>query len=172
MKKIICAVLLFLIAPTYSFAAQVMFESRIVNEFNGFDSDAIFIMSNGTAWKQYNYLYKYSYKYNPQATIIRQGPSKFFLFVDGIEEYVEVEYLGEAYEESIVGEFDGWDGDTIFKLSDGSIWEQVDSTHEHNHQNSPDIYLIEYAFLREQNIFLYYALVEDSDELVHVRRIK
>ena len=172
MKKIICAFLLFFLTTAPGIAAQVMFEAHIVNEFNGFDSDAIFIMSNGTAWKQYNYLYKYSYKYNPQATIIRQGPSKFFLLVDGIDEYVEVEYIGEAYKESIVGEFDGWNGDTIFKLSDGSIWEQADSTHEHNHQNSPDIYLIKYAFLREQNLFLYYALVEDSDELIRVRRIK
>ena len=172
MKKFFLSIIFLAIYASICSASQVILQSRIVNDFQGFNSDAVFIMQNGTAWQQSRYTYDYSYKYHPQATIIKHG-YEYILIVDGVDEHVTVDYLGKAYEESISGEFDGWDGDTIFKLSDGSIWEQIGGGHESNHHHNPDIYLIEQSLVyKNKNIVLYYALVEDSEELVQVQRIK
>lgn len=43
------------------------------------------------------------------------------------EGYVEdaVNFTGDAIETSIDGDFEGWDGETIFKMMNGSIWQKA-----------------------------------------------
>ena len=38
-----------------------------------------------------------------------------------------------AIETEIEGDFNGWDGETIFKLANGQIWQQAEYDYEYEH---------------------------------------
>ena len=71
----------------------------------------------------------------------------------------------EVIESTIAGDFEGWEGETIFKLDNGQIWQQVEYD-----------YTYEYAYRPEVTIYRtsegYRMKVEDVDETILVRRIK
>ncbi len=58
------------------------FESRIVNDFNGWSGDTIFELQNDQIWKQDKYKYKYFYAYHPKATFVKVG-AKYIMTVKG-----------------------------------------------------------------------------------------
>lgn len=62
---------------------QLYMESRIVDEFEGWDGDAVYELDNGSKWELASYTYSYRYKYRPKAKIWRDG-SKYLLEVDGM----------------------------------------------------------------------------------------
>lgn len=74
-------------------------------------------------------------------------------------------FTGSVYEGTIDGEFEGWDGETIFKMMDGSIWQQA----------SYD-YTYHYAYMPRVIIFnkdgATYMKVEDVEDIIQVRRLK
>lgn len=68
-------------------------------------------------------------------------------------------------ESEIAGDFNGWDGETIFKLTNGQIWQQAEYDYEY-----------EYAFQPEVTIYKsaggYKMKVEGMDDTIYVKRIK
>ena len=44
-----------------------------------------------------------------------------------------------AIESEIDGTFNGWDGDTIFKLTNGQIWQQDEYDYEYQYEYNPDV---------------------------------
>ena len=68
---------------------ELIVESRIEGEFNGWEGDTIFELINGQAWQQSRYRYRYAYKYRPTVKIWREG-SQDYLEVDGLDEKIEV----------------------------------------------------------------------------------
>ncbi len=64
-------------------------EKRIANDFNGWDGDAIFELTDGSRWQQKKYKYKYKYKHRPKAKIWKDG-SRYYLEVDCMNEKIEV----------------------------------------------------------------------------------
>jgi len=70
-----------------------------------------------------------------------------------------------AIETTISGEFNGWDGETIFKLSNGQIWQQT----EYN-------YMYSYAYMPEVTIYPTSSgcrmKVEDEEDTILVKRLK
>jgi len=71
----------------------------------------------------------------------------------------------DVIESRIDGEFEGWDGDTVFKLANGQIWEQASYA-----------YTYHYAYRPEVIIFLtaggYKMKVEGVTDTIYVRRLK
>jgi hypothetical protein len=68
-------------------------------------------------------------------------------------------------ESAITGEIEGWDGETIFKLDNGQIWQQAEYDYTYFYEYHPDITIYETrAGCRMK--------VEDEDETVLVKRIK
>jgi hypothetical protein len=45
--------------------------------------------------------------------------------VEGVDDTILVKLLDVAVESQIEGTFQGWDGDTIFELTNGQIWQQA-----------------------------------------------
>jgi hypothetical protein len=78
---------------------------------------------------------------------------------------VATQASGSAIESRIDGEFNGWDGETIFKLQNGQIWQQ-----------SSYAYMYHYAFAPKLVIFrsgpLYKMQVEGVSGSIYVRRLK
>lgn len=64
-------------------------EKRIEDEFNGWDEDAIFELTDGSRWQQKRYKHKYKYKYRPRVKIWRDG-SKYYIEVECMDEKIEV----------------------------------------------------------------------------------
>jgi hypothetical protein len=68
-------------------------------------------------------------------------------------------------ETKIDGEFEGWDGETIFKLANGQIWQQDSYNYTYHYAYSPDV-LIYYVGGR------YKMRVEGVDDFIYVTRLK
>lgn len=76
-----------------------------------------------------------------------------------------VSYTGSALETQIDGTFEGWDGDTIFKMRDGSIWQQVSYDYTYHYAYAPDVLIYS---KNGSN----YMRVEGVDDEIRVQRIK
>ncbi|MBI5324873.1 MAG: hypothetical protein HZB41_06315 [Ignavibacteriae bacterium] len=55
-------------------------ESRINGTFEGFDDGKIFLLQNGTVWKQIKYKYWYKYAYNPKCIVYNHSGWKLSIF--------------------------------------------------------------------------------------------
>lgn len=72
----------------------------------------------------------------------------------------------EVIETTINGEFHGWDGETIFRLMSGQIWQQVEYDYEYTYDYMPDI------LIYRSRDGSWKLQVKDIDHPIEVRRIK
>lgn len=70
-----------------------------------------------------------------------------------------------AIETQIDGDFNGWDGDTIFKLQNGQIWEQVEYDYEYEYDFMPGVTIYSANDGCRMN-------VDGMDDTILVKRIK
>jgi len=68
-------------------------------------------------------------------------------------------------ETEISGEFEGWSGETIFKLSNGQIWQQAEYDYEYEYEYNPKVMI--YRKGGE-----YRMKVEGLEASIAVKRIK
>lgn len=66
--------------------------SKIKENFRGFKKGSIFKLSNGQMWEQTSYEYEYTYKYNPEVTIYKDGTT-YYMIVDGMDTKVTVKKI-------------------------------------------------------------------------------
>lgn len=82
-----------------------------------------------------------------------------------LAQLIEAAKTPAVVESQIDGDFEGWEGETVFVLTNGQIWQQT----------SYD-YIYEYAYMPEVLIYAtsdgYKMRVEDVDETIYVTRIK
>lgn len=95
---------------------------QLEGDFEGFDDEMIFELTDGSVYYQSSYKYNYSFSYRPNVKIYSNGYSKIIV-VDGLDDYAEITETS-AIRSKIVSEFTGWSGDTIFELQNGQIWKQ------------------------------------------------
>jgi len=70
-----------------------------------------------------------------------------------------------AIESQIDGTFKGWDGDTIFKLTNGQIWQQASYAYTYHYAYRPEVVIYKGGSV-------YKMKVEGVDHSINVRRIK
>lgn len=70
-----------------------------------------------------------------------------------------------AIETQIDGDFDGWDGNTIFKLVNGQIWEQAEYDYEYEYDFMPGVLIYRASDGCRMK-------VEGMDDTIPVHRIK
>lgn len=68
-------------------------------------------------------------------------------------------------ESRIDGEFEGWDGDTVFKLENGQIWQQVSYDYEYEYAYRPKV-------LVYKSGSVYKMKVEGMHDEITVKRLK
>ena len=68
-------------------------------------------------------------------------------------------------ESTISGEFNGWEGETIFKLDNGQIWQQAEHDYTYSYAYRPDVTIYQTSGGCRMK-------VEDEEETILVRRIK
>jgi tetratricopeptide (TPR) repeat protein len=76
-------------------------------------------------------------------------------------------YCSEAIETHITGEFKGWDGETIYKMDNGSIWEQSMYRYHYHYAYHPQVLIYQSA-----SGACHIKVDGDDDEGVDVRRVK
>jgi tetratricopeptide (TPR) repeat protein len=76
-------------------------------------------------------------------------------------------YCSEAVETHITGEFNGWDGETIYKMDNGSIWEQSVYRYHYHYAYHPRVLIYQSA-----SGTCHIKVDGDDDEGVDVRRVK
>ena len=70
-----------------------------------------------------------------------------------------------AIESTIDGTFEGWSGDTIFKLTNGQIWQQASYDYEYEYEYRPDVIIFPSSGRCKM-------LVEGMDETLEVRQLR
>ena len=149
--------------------AQECYESSISSPspFLG-NHEEVFRLLDGTIW-QVQFEYEYLYEYSPTVVIC---PSRGLLIIKG--KRLTVRPLGgsaspvggsDVIESSIDGEFTGWEGDTIFMLSNGQIWQQASYDYEYHYAYSPDVIIV-------RTNGRYMMRVEGVDDPVRVIRLR
>ena len=66
----------------------------------------------------------------------------------------------------LAGSFTGWDGDTLFRLENGQLWQQIDSSYLYSRSESPRVTIRRAAFGS------YLLQVEGIGRTVRVRRLE
>ena len=70
-------------------------------------------------------------------------------------------------ESQIAGEFKGWTGDTIFKLSNGQIWQQIEYDYEYEYDYMPDV-----TIYWSNQSSCYKMQVKSVEDQICVKRLK
>lgn len=68
-------------------------------------------------------------------------------------------------ESRIDGEFEGWEGDTIFKLENGQIWQQSSYAYTYHYAYRPRV-----VIYKSGNV--YKMKIDDVSNTISVRRLK
>jgi hypothetical protein len=116
--------------------------SQLVGAFTGYNSGAIFRLTNGQVWQQRYYKYKYIYKYRPTVRICQEGgrwPAEF----DCLDEPIEVVRANILEEGVIVSDFSGFDGKSRFEFQSGRVWEQAEYKYSYHYAYRPEAVVID-----------------------------
>jgi len=112
--------------------------SQIDGDFEGFDDEVLFKLVDGTYWIQDQFKYWYHYAFMPKVNILKKG-TRFFLHIQGYNQIVPVRQLYDVIEAQIDGEFNGWEGETEYKLTNGQVWKQSTYNYEYTYAYMPDV---------------------------------
>ena len=165
-------------------ARPTCYESSIMSPtpFMGNDGEVL-RLADGSLW-EVKYEYEYMYEYYPSVIIC---PSKGTLVVGG--ETLSVQLItaapgaipttvrnrpgvaasavatADVVESRIDGEFSGWEGDTIFKLQNGQLWQQSSYAYKYRYSYRPKVLIYKSGSI-------YKMRVDGVDGEIAVRRLK
>ncbi|GAA4017432.1 hypothetical protein GCM10022408_33750 [Hymenobacter fastidiosus] len=101
---------------------------------------------------------------NPEVKIYQNG-SDYKLVIEDFDEPVICKKLKNVIETQISGEFKGWEGETIFKMMNGQIWQQSSYAYTYHYAYSPNVLIYEFKGTWTMK-------VEDVDEAIQVSKLK
>lgn len=73
---------------------------------------------------------------------------------------------GGTIESNIAGDFHGWDGETIYKLSNGQIWQQSSYHYHYHYAYAPEVLIYPSAGGYKMHV------IDDDDEDISVQRLR
>lgn len=140
----------------------------------------VFITTSGNVYEVTGLTLQLVLELQPDVTILKSG-SEYKLIVQGFDEPLICKMLSSAIsstekstkgaltstviETQIDGTFEGWDGETIFRLSNGQVWQQASYA-----------YTYHYAYRPKALIFAdgstYRLKVDGVDSTILVKRLK
>jgi hypothetical protein len=153
---------------TNTFSANIdeNIESSIDGDYNGWTGETIYKLLNGQYWMQTQYYYHYKYKYAPEVLIYKSGSSyKMHVREDDSAKDIGVRQLSDVIESRIDGEYKGWEGNTIYKLRNGQIWQQSSYHYHYHYAYSPEVLIYNDSGFKMK-------VVGDDDQAIGVVRLK
>ena len=61
------------------------------------------------------------------------------MFVEGVSDSILVERVTDFIRTCIDGEFEGWEGDTVFVICNGQVWQQASYAYTYHYAYRPDV---------------------------------
>jgi hypothetical protein len=117
---------------------EIVVESCIEGDFEGWEGDTIFELCNGQVWIQASYDYLYHYAYRPDVTIVSTDQG-YRMFVEAVSDSILVTRVTDFIRTCIDGDFEGWEGDTVFALCNGQVWQQASYDYTYHYAYRPDV---------------------------------
>jgi hypothetical protein len=117
---------------------EVIKSSKIEGEFEGFDDEVLFQLTDGTCWIQDEYKYWYHYSYCPSVNILRRN-GKLYIQVVGQNAVVRIRQIDSVIKSRINGEFSGWEGETSYELTNGQVWQQSQYKYKYKYAQCPNV---------------------------------
>lgn len=153
-----------------SIQAQNCYQGSILSPspFMG-NNGEIFKLSDGTIW-EVKFAYEFLFEFFPSVIVC---PSRGKLIIKGKNIDIEKVSGGGAksgggadlIESQIEGEFTGWSGDTIFKLTNGQIWQQASYSYTYSYKYRPSVMIFSTSRGHELQ-------VDGMDQRIVVKRLK
>ena len=94
------------------------------------------------------------------------GPQRAILLRPRRKAYANNDEGADDLTTRLAGSFTGWDGDTVFRLENGQLWQQIDSSYLYSRSESPRVTMRRAAFGS------YLLQVEGIGWTVRVRRLE
>jgi hypothetical protein len=101
----------------------------------------LFHLDDGTFWIQAPYAYWYHYAYRPEVVLTEES-GVYYLELPDYDQRVEVRQTN-AIETHIDGAFNGWDGKSTYRLSNGQTWQQAYYEYRYVYAFNPEAVLYE-----------------------------
>lgn len=101
---------------------------------------------------------------NPSVKIYNNGYD-YKLIVEDFDEPVICRKVKNVIETQISGEFEGWKGETMFKMTNGQIWQQSSYAYMYHYAFNPSVLI--YEFRGSWNM-----QVEDVEDTIEVSQLK
>lgn len=175
MKTRILVMACFIMLLPRILAASDWYDASIISPtpFMG-NNGEVFKLSDGSIW-EVKYEYRYMYKYYPWVMV---SPSQGKLLIDGKKLNVLMLASGQEVQKSksnlktpqvieskIDGDSEGFEGDTIFKLTNGQIWQQTEYHYHYHYKFMPSVIIFKSGDT-------YKMQIEGIDRSVRVQRLK
>lgn len=133
----------------------------------------IFKTTSGNIYEVVDVVILLEMEVRPDVTVLTDG--RFYkLFIRGVDEPLLCRKLnrgkkgtvsGDVIESQINGTFKGWDGETVFKLTNGQIWQQTSYAYTYHYAYRPKVLIYE-------TTEGYKMKVDGVRETIYVKRLK
>ena len=145
MKKLITVLLTAMLLIATSAFADSCYESSILSPspFMG-NSGEIFKLNDGSVW-EVKYEYEYMYEYYPPVVIcpdigkLLLKNKKLNVVQLSAPKNPKKSLKSNVIESNVDDEFNGWEGETIIKLSNGQIWQQSEYYYTYHYAYRPKV---------------------------------
>ena len=178
-KTIFVAFVLILFATSQAYAIWELYEqTNVKGTISGsITKGTVIEMKSGSVYQVHDRVRFRVRERKPEAVVLRDG-RYFMLNIDGFDEPLICVQLVEPGRISssgaatsdvihsyIDGDFEGWEGETIFKLDNGQIWQQSSYAYIYHYAYHPEVMIINDGGTWKMK-------VEDVDEVIEVIRLK
>lgn len=116
--------------------SQIVYQGKLAGAFHGFNSDMLFKLANGAYLVQARYKYWYKYKYRPDVVVTKDDNNHLILTVE--DRSIPVRPIS-VVESKIAGTFEGWKGNSAYKLINGQVWQQSKHKYIYKYAFRPDV---------------------------------
>ena len=161
--------------PSYQYSGEIVvanqtsqgaIKSSIDGEFTGWDGETLYKLMDGQYWQQSTYYYYYYYAYNP-TVLIYSTNGGYKMHVEGAgSEDVSVIPVSGVIESRIKGEFKGWEGETVYELTNGQIWQQSSYHYHYHYAYQPQVLIYRSGGGYKMHV------KGDNDKEISVRRLQ
>jgi hypothetical protein len=116
-------------------------ESQIDDQFEGWVGETVVELRNKQLWQQDADCYIKHSDYMPKVLIYRTKQGRSKMLVNGLSDAVYVKQLSIVLESQIDRYFEGWDGGTLFRLTNGQFWQQTSDVYTDRNATRPKIFI-------------------------------
>lgn len=120
------------------------------------NNNEVFQITDGSIW-QVKDEYEYLYEYSPEVVVcpgagkliikdkklniakLSSGAATALIEKHNLTKQLPTPESSRVIESQIDGDFNGWEGSTIYKLLNGQVWQQLDAHYHYHYAYSPKV---------------------------------